>query len=105
MVWCHDRFNSGNPLEKLVSKMIAFDLLIASKTLQLIKRVEFPKRSMGSRFWVYQWRFEYLMGWWEHETTPWVKKYVKPGMTIVNIGAHIGSCSNIFSMLVEPSPR
>jgi len=30
--------------------MIAFDLLIASKTLQLIKRVEFPKRSLGSRF-------------------------------------------------------
>ncbi len=47
MAWCHDRFNSGNPLEKLVSKMIAFDLLIASKTLQLIKRVEFPKRSLG----------------------------------------------------------
>lgn len=50
MAWCHDRFNSGNPLEKLVIKMIAFDLLIASKTLQLIKRVEFPKRSLGSRF-------------------------------------------------------
>jgi len=45
------------------------------------------------------------MGWWEHETTPWVKKYVKPGMTIVNIGAHIGYYSNIFPMLVEPSPR
>ena len=37
MAWCHDRFNSGNPLEKLVIKMIAFDLLIASKTLQYNK--------------------------------------------------------------------
>jgi FkbM family methyltransferase len=105
MTWCYSKFNSTNVLHKLAIKFIAVCLWLTSVTLQFAKRVKFPKRTLGSRFWIYQWRVEYLMGWWEHETTPWVRKLVKPGMTVIDIGAHIGYYSDLFSQLAQTHGR
>ncbi|HAV77203.1 MAG TPA: hypothetical protein DCX53_07605 [Anaerolineae bacterium] len=101
ILWCYRLANSTNLLARLVLNVIENTLCLASVLLSKGKRIKFPSRTLGSRFWVCQWRVEYLMGWWEYETTPWVRKYVRPGMTVVDIGAHIGYYTDLFSRLVQ----
>lgn len=43
-----------------------------------------------------------LMGWYEKDTTILFKKIVRPGMTVVDIGAHVGYYTSLFAELVGP---
>lgn len=51
----------------------------------------------------WRWKLEMLTEKYEKETTMLFKKIIKPGMTVVDIGAHIGYFTRIFSKLVGPS--
>jgi FkbM family methyltransferase len=44
-------------------------------------------------------------GFWEEGLTTLVKKIIKPGMTVVDVGAHVGYYSTLFSKLVGPNGR
>lgn len=53
----------------------------------------------------WDWRLEMMLGRYEKETTDLFKKIVRPGMTAVDIGAHIGYFTVLFSNLVGPKGR
>ena len=53
----------------------------------------------------WDWKLEMLLGRYEKETTDLFKKIVRPGMTVVDIGAHIGYFTRLFSQLVGPTGR
>jgi FkbM family methyltransferase len=59
-------------------------------------------------------RLQFLLGWYESETVAVCRKWIRPGMTVLDIGAHTGYFSLLFSRLVgqpgrvyafEPSER
>lgn len=50
-----------------------------------------------------RWKLDLLNDLYEKETMALVKKIIKPGMTIVDIGAHIGYFTRAFSKLTGPS--
>ncbi len=67
----------------------------------------FPQENWGTKL-------RYLLGWYEHETVIISKKYIKPGMKILDIGGDIGYFTRLFSKLTgqtgtvwvfEPEPN
>lgn len=53
----------------------------------------------------WDWKLEMLTGLYEKDTTALFKKIIKPGMTVVDIGAHIGYYTSLFAKLVGPKGR
>lgn len=53
----------------------------------------------------WQWKVEMLREQYEKDTTDLFKKTIKPGMIVVDIGAHIGYFTRLFSRLAGPSGR
>ncbi len=47
----------------------------------------------------WQWKVEMLRGNYEKDTTDLFKRIIKPGMTVIDIGAHIGYFTRLFSRL------
>ncbi len=73
--------------------------------LMRIQRVKFPARQVGGEEWVYQWRLSFLTNALEKESLAWCRKMIQPGMVAVDVGAHIGYYTRIFSHLVGSSGR
>ncbi|OGM11051.1 hypothetical protein A2Z22_03610 [Candidatus Woesebacteria bacterium RBG_16_34_12] len=67
--------------------------------------MSFPDRSTGAWWWTWRWRFEILMRWNERESVKLCRELVKPGMTVIDIGAHIGYYTRLLSELVGSSGR
>lgn len=67
--------------------------------------VRFPEQRVGGWWWTGRWRFEFAMGWLEPESVSWTRRSVKPGMTVLDIGAHIGFYTRLLSELVGPAGR
>jgi FkbM family methyltransferase len=65
----------------------------------------YPARAIGGWYWVDRLRFELLMEWFEFDEVESCKKIIRPGMTVLDIGAHIGYYSLLFSRLVGPTGR
>ncbi|MCR4334645.1 MAG: FkbM family methyltransferase [Patescibacteria group bacterium] len=62
------------------------------------------KFSFPSKF-TWRWKSEMLFGWYEKETVKVFKNIIKPEMTIIDIGAHIGYYTRLFSKLVGKKGR
>jgi FkbM family methyltransferase len=79
--------------------------LIHTITLGLMKwhGMQFPPKAVGGWWWIWRFRFELLMRWFEWESVQRVVPIVRPGMTVVDIGAHIGYYTRILSELVGPT--
>jgi FkbM family methyltransferase len=60
----------------------------------------FPRTAIGGWWWTWRWRFEVLAGWSGMESIAWCRRLVRPGMTVVDAGAHIGYYTRLFSRLV-----
>ena len=50
-------------------------------------------------------RLQFLLGWYETDTVAVCRKWIRPGMTVLDIGAHTGYFSTLFSRLVGPAGR
>ncbi len=57
-------------------------------------RFSFPKN------YIRRWKLDMLMGRYETETVALFRSVIKPGMTVIDIGAHIGYYTRVFSDLV-----
>lgn len=64
-----------------------------------VRKFSFPAK------YPWQWKVEMLREQYEKDTTDFFKKTIKPGMMVVDIGAHIGYFTRIFSKLVGSSGR
>ncbi len=64
-----------------------------------MKHFSFPKQ------YIRRWKLDMLEELYEKETTALFKKIIKPGMVIVDIGAHIGYFTRIFSRLTESTGK
>lgn len=84
-----------------------FRLLIRAvvPVLALLEGVRFPERRTGGWYWIWRWRFEFLMGWLERESVQACRERVRPGMTVVDAGAHIGYYTRQFAEWVGPTGR
>lgn len=60
----------------------------------LLNRYSFPKN------YIRRWKLDMLRGFYEKETVSLLKKIIGPGMVVVDIGAHVGYFTRIFSNLV-----
>jgi FkbM family methyltransferase len=80
----------------------------------IFKKWTFPTRAIGGWRWIWCYRWEVISGWYEYDTVQLCKRLINTGMTAIDIGAHIGYYSRLFSKLVgqtgcvfayEPSPE
>lgn len=82
-------------LKKTAKKLLNFSVRILSQ----IMRMHFPVAFVWNQ------KLNMLMNRYEPETTALFKHKVKPGMTVVDIGAHIGYFTRLFSKLVGRGGR
>lgn len=73
--------------------------------LMRLQGIQFPVRQLGGNEWVNQWRLNFLTNSLEKESVTWCQKLIRPGMVVVDIGAHIGYYTRLFSRLVGKSGR
>ena len=85
------------------SKVTLSLLKLADILMQRYYRVRFPQRATGGDWWIYRWRLNFLLGWLENESVKWCEKYVQPGAVVLDVGAHLGYYTRIFSQLVGES--
>jgi len=78
----------------LIDKLIYFILDTVTDIYSFIKRYSFPA------YYIRKWKLNMLWEEYEKETTDFFKKTIKPGMIVIDIGAHIGYFTKIFSKLV-----
>lgn len=67
--------------------------------------MRFPERAAPGWWWTWRWRFEVLMRWTERESVKSCRRLIRPGMTVADVGAHIGYYTRLLSELVGPSGR
>lgn len=67
------------------------------------QHVQFPERAIGGDLWIYSWRLNFLSYKNESESLIWCKKLIKPGMVVLDIGAHLGYYTRLTSNLVKES--
>lgn len=72
---------------------------IIVRTRMALSNIKFPRRVIGGWWWTWRWRLEILAGWYEHSVTAWCHRLIRPGMVVVDIGAHIGYYTWLFSKL------
>lgn len=63
------------------------------------KRFSFPEK------YSWEWKAEMLSSNYERDTTDLFKKIISPGMTVLDIGAHIGYFTRLFARLTGPSGK
>lgn len=77
-----------------INAMIKNLLRFSVNILALAKGIKFPKK------YDWDWKLEMLLKKYEKETTALAQKLIEPGMIILDIGAHIGYYTKLFSKLV-----
>ncbi len=71
----------------------------------IVSHTRFPSRQTGGDEWVYAWRMRFLTKQLEQESLELCKQLIKPGMIVIDIGAHIGYFTRILSTLVGQKGR
>ena len=93
-----------NP-DSLFARIVRMKIRWGVFLLQRWQSFHFPARTTGGWWWIERFRFEILMRWLERESVERVRQVVQPGMTVVDIGAHIGYYTRLLSELVGSSGR
>jgi len=91
----YKRFFQSKRLDKISRQIIELSVTLFSKT----RGFYFPKK------FPWDWKLEMLLGLYEKDTTRLFKKIIRPGMTVVDIGAHIGCYTRLSAKLVGPAGR
>jgi FkbM family methyltransferase len=84
---------------KLLDKTLHQTLNFLANLLARARQFDFPTKFS------WDWKLEMLLGLYEKETVAVFKKIIRPGMTVVDIGAHIGYYTSLFAKLVGPQGR
>ncbi|MEP6716991.1 MAG: FkbM family methyltransferase, partial [Terriglobia bacterium] len=102
-----ERYQRNSIAQKPSMFNLCFERAVTAGAFALMwwHRFSFPERRTGGWWWISRFRFEFLAGWFEQECTIWVRKFVKPGMTVVDIGAHLGFYTRLLSKLVGPAGK
>lgn len=89
----------------LLARLTRWGVVQGVQFLRWRQAMEFPARGTGGWWWLWRWKFEMLMGWFEWESLVWTRRLVKPGMTVIDLGANVGYYTRLFSDLVGPRGR
>lgn len=76
------------------------DLVVKKILTLLVDLFSFVKGWYFPEKYSWEWKLEMLLNKYEKETAGLFKKIIKPGMIVVDIGAHIGYYTRLFSKLV-----
>lgn len=90
---------------RFVNRGIRLFFRILAGALCSVKRVDFPTRKTGEDWNISLYQIEFCMGWLEPESLIHVRNLVRPGMSVLDIGAHIGYYTDILSRLVKAEGR
>lgn len=82
------------------SKVIEIIIKILVLLQNKFSKWQFPSRVTGGWRWKWFWRWEIINKWYEYSTVQECKKLIFPGMKVMDIGAHIGYFSILFSEIV-----
>ncbi|OGG59309.1 hypothetical protein A3C86_01505 [Candidatus Kaiserbacteria bacterium RIFCSPHIGHO2_02_FULL_49_16] len=82
-------------LRSVCRKLLSF----SADTLARTQGFLFPEK------FTWTWKFEMLLGRYEPETTAVFRKIIKPGMVVLDIGAHIGYFTRLFSVLAKANGK
>jgi len=93
---------SGNELYR---RLVENSIRLAALWLMRRQHIRFPERSTGGWWWTWRWRFEVLMGWNELDSVQRCRELIRPGMTVIDVGAHIGYYTRRFSEWVGSTGR
>jgi len=85
----YKKFFRTNFLDEILRRV----LNLSADFLSFARRFYFPKK------FPWDWKLEMLLGKYEQDTTAIFKKLIKPGMNVIDIGAHIGYYTTLFSKL------
>lgn len=86
---------------RLINRGLRLLARIVATLIRSAKGISFPERKIGGIWDISRYQIEFCMGWLEPESVFQVKKLVRPGMTVLDIGAHVGYYSDLFSRLVK----
>ncbi|MFA6551664.1 MAG: FkbM family methyltransferase, partial [Patescibacteria group bacterium] len=89
------RFFHSKVLDKTLHQTLNFLVGLLARARQFYFPAKFS----------WDWKLEMLLGLYEKETVAVFKKIIRPGMTVVDIGAHIGYYTSLFAKLVGPQGR
>ena len=80
-------------------------ICLAGELIRIIRRKRLPPQTRvhGGWWWTWRWRFEFVTGWLDLESVVAVRRALVPGDVVLDIGAHAGYYSLLFSRLVGPS--
>jgi FkbM family methyltransferase len=84
-------------------RMFEFATRTVVAVLRRFRGVRFPSRAIGGFWSIHRWRLEFLMGWNEFESVAAVRSLIRPGMTVVDVGAHLGYYTGLLARLVGSS--
>lgn len=88
-----------------LTRLIELGIEAATKRRLRTAGISFPARETGGWWWIWRYRFEFLRGWLDPQITRTISRSVKAGMTVLDIGAHIGYYTLLLSRLVGPGGK
>ena len=89
----------------LAARAVRWSVTQGVHVLGRVRSLEFPSRGTGGWWWLWRWKFEFLMNWFEWQSMGWARRLIRPGMTVLDLGAHVGYYSRFLSRLVGPQGR
>jgi FkbM family methyltransferase len=92
-----------NEQEAINNRQTLSMLKRADALLQKVYGIQFPLRATGGEWWIYRWRLNFLIGWYEAESIELCAKHIQPGAVVLDVGAHLGYYTRIFSKLAKKS--
>lgn len=96
---------NGGAVHRIYRSLLEGSVRAAAVAMSRTKGVQFPSRAIGGWWSIWRWRFEFLAGWNEHESVAACRRLIRPGMTVLDVGAHLGYYTRLFSDLVGPNGR
>jgi FkbM family methyltransferase len=81
---------------------IAFNAGVVCAVVLFRRGRFFPEPRRDSWVHKWQWRFEYLFDLTEYQTVDVCRRVIKPGMRVIDLGAHVGYYTRLFARLVGP---
>jgi FkbM family methyltransferase len=91
--------------QRLSARAVRWGVKQGVRVLRRARGFEFPPRGTGGWWWLWRWKFEFLMNWFEWQSLAWARLLIRPGMTVFDLGAHVGYYCRFLSRLVGPQGR